>query len=135
MTKYLLLLVSLILLCLTSGSHAGVPDIVHIGLNLKFDWTKKCAYGDAKITFTPKENTNAVLFDAADLEIFAVTENNKKIKFQYPSTEDSNRIKILFTRKITKNDTITIQISYRTIHENKSDLYSLGGSFGKDFVF
>jgi len=135
MTKYLLLLVSLILLCLPSGSYAGIPDIVHIGLNLKFDWTKKCAYGDAKITFTPKENTNAVLFDAADLEIFAVTENNKKIKFQYPFTEDSTRIKILFTRKINKNDTITIQISYRTKHENKSDLYSLGGSFGKGLRF
>ncbi|MBK6643265.1 MAG: hypothetical protein IPG39_19510 [Bacteroidetes bacterium] len=117
-------LVSLSLLCLGSGSHAGVPDIVHDrGLNLKLDWTKKCkAYGDAKITFTPKENTNAVLLDAADLEIFAVTENNKKLSFNILLRRIQTESKFCLQEKLLKTILLPFKFLTALNMKNKSDL-------------
>ena len=47
-------------------------DVKHIALDLKFDWSKKQAFGTATLTLSPLNPTNSINLDAGMLSISSI---------------------------------------------------------------
>jgi aminopeptidase N len=116
----------------TQSNRTQLIDVKHIVLDLRFDWTKKQAFGTATITLLPLSQSQNITLDAASMTINSVfDEKNQALKFDY----ESNNLKITLNRKYNSSEELTIKIDYRTNHENRADPNAIAGSFGKGLRF
>ncbi|MBL0048199.1 MAG: hypothetical protein IPP32_08925 [Bacteroidetes bacterium] len=125
----------LLQLCLPILAFSQEIDVLHLALNLKFDWQKRQAYGTAEITARVLNTSNILLLDAAKLHIESVYIKNKKLKFVYNDSAAKNALALLLDKNCLSGDTVKITINYHTTYENKSDPNAIWGSFGKGLRF
>ncbi|MCC7298135.1 MAG: M1 family metallopeptidase, partial [Bacteroidia bacterium] len=117
------------------GIYAQQIDTKHTALYLQFDWQKRQAFGIAKITFSPIETTSVVSLDAAELGVEKITFNGKSLQFQNNANNSSQNLTIQLGKSYSPADTLTLEISYHTLYENRSDPLNIGGSFGHGLRF
>jgi aminopeptidase N len=111
-------------------------DVKHLSLDLRFDWTKRQAYGVAAIAFSPFESTNELKLDAAFFKINSVTSGSgAALKFEYEGGDKDNNLKIALERTYHSGDELTVNIDYRTTWVNLTDPTNLNGSNGKGIRF
>lgn len=111
-------------------------DVKHITLDLRFDWSKKQAFGTATIILTPLVAVDNIGLDAAFMTIHSVSDANKTpLKFNYIADNQDNNLKIKLPRSYNSGENIILKIDYRTNYENRADPNFIGGSFGKGLRF
>ena len=126
----------LIVLCAVSGSSLGQNiDTRHLALHLRFDWQKKQALGKAEITARLLNEGDRLYLDAGYLAIQTVTLNGRQLAFTYNGGDQDNSLEIILDRNYLPTELFTLVINYHTTHENRSDPFNLGGSFGKGLRF
>ncbi len=125
----------LILILLPFRILANDIDTQHILLKVKFSWEKRNVSGIAEITFTPTKSTKTIILDAGNLTINSIFHQKEKLKFKYDGGDANNNLEIELNRIYNTGELITIQIDYRSNHENKSDPNAIWGSFGKGLRF
>lgn len=109
-------------------------DTKHIAINLRFDWQKKQAFGDAEITLSPTMASDTIRLDAGRLNIHTVLLNGKTLDYNYDGGE-INPLEIMLDRVYQPNETLILKIEYNTTYENKADPNAIWGSFGKGLRF
>ena len=111
-------------------------DVKHIALDLKFDWTKRQAYGTASIQLVPFYSTKHIVLDGALLSIQSIQlSNGKALSFNYDGSNRDDAIRISLDRQYQGGEELTIVIAYHTTHVNQPDPNNLGGSMGKGLRF
>ena len=110
-------------------------DIQHIDLDLRFDFFKKQAIGNASITLKPLYATDTIYLDAGFLSIQNIRIGRKNLRFQCDSNDLNDNLRIQLHRKHQAGETIVLQISYHSNYHNDSDPNNLWGSFGKGLRF
>jgi len=110
-------------------------DTEHILLEIQFNWKKKQATGRATIRLHPLQTTREIVLDAGFLTIHRIQQTNTPLQYQYNGGDSAKNLHIQLNRWYQPGENITIQIDYTTRHENRSDPYSPGGSFGKGLRF
>ncbi len=111
-------------------------DVKHIALDLRFDWKKKQAYGNALITFAPLERTRKIALDAVNFTIISITlANGVPLKFDYNSVTKNDGLEVLMDHMYSPNQDITIKIAYNSNWVNEIDPNNLGGSMGNGLRF
>lgn len=111
-------------------------DILHIALNLRFDWKNRQAYGTADITFSPLRSIRNTTLDAGRLTINSIVlPDGTPLVYRYDGGDRDDGLEIALDRVYHPNDTITIRIEYRTNWTSPSDPNSLGGTNGKGLRF
>ncbi len=121
-------------LSFTNCIMANNIDTKHISINLRFDWQKKQAFGDAEITLSPTMASDTIRLDAGRLNIHAVLLNGKTLDYNYDGGE-INPLEIMLDRVYQPNETLILKIEYNTTYENKADPNAIWGSFGKGLRF
>lgn len=111
-------------------------DLKHIAIDLRFDWTKKQAYGTTAVTLTPVNPTDRITLDAGFLTINSVTtQNNAPLKFEYDGSDKNDNLIITLGRVYAAGEELTVKIDYHTNWLNQPDPNSLGGTNGKGIRF
>jgi aminopeptidase N len=111
-------------------------DVIHVTLDLQFDWDHQQAYGTAGITFKVAAASKTIALDAGFLNIEKVSlENGETVTFSYDGGDQPKGLTIQHPQTFSAGKLYTIFIQYRTTHKNISDPYSLGGSNGKGLRF
>ena len=111
-------------------------DIKHITIDLRFDWTKKQAYGSAVITLSPITATGMVALDAAMLTIQSISlSTGAPLKFSYSGDDKNDNLQIGLNRMYAAGEDLTIKIDYRTNWINATDPNNTWGSTGKGIRF
>ncbi len=116
----------LTLLCTTLFAQPAPPPrhltrersyhVVHYKLILSIDTRKKTCQGDAVITLTPlRPQFDAVLFDAADLQVSRVTLDDKPLV----SSISGDTLSISLSKPYTFTDTLTLDIKYSVVDPKK----------------
>jgi aminopeptidase N len=121
-------------LSFTNCIMANNIDTKHISINLRFDWQKKQAFGDAEITLSPTMASDTIRLDAGRLNIHAVLLNGRTLDYNYDGGE-INPLEIMLDRVYQPNETLILKIEYNTTYENKADPNAIWGSFGKGLRF
>ncbi|MEM8896295.1 MAG: M1 family metallopeptidase, partial [Bacteroidota bacterium] len=86
-------------------------DLLHIKLELSFDWEKQWVIGTATLELRPYfYEQRWVTLDAKGLEIKNIKLNNKESTLYYE--QDSSKLLVDLGRAFTKEDTITIVVDY-----------------------
>ncbi len=120
----------------TTWARAHNIDIHHIAIDLRFNWQKKNAYGNAIITLSPFNATSTVALDAGMLTINTISfANGQPLTFTYDGGDKNDGLVIHLDRIYTPADTISIKIEYHTNRVNESDPNNIWGSFGKGIRF
>lgn len=89
-------------------------DLIHMKLNISFDWQKQYAFGQAELLFTPyfysqdKLELDAKGFDINSVKIKSISGIEKNVKYTY----DSLVIKIDLDREYKKGEKYFILIDY-----------------------
>jgi aminopeptidase N len=123
-------------LCIAQSPPTTQIDVKHITLDLRFDWSKRQAFGTATITITPLFATDSIGLDAAFMTIYSVSDANKTpLKFNYIADNQDNKLTIKLCRRYDSGENIILKIDYRTNYENRADPNAIGGSFGKGLRF
>lgn len=118
---------------LNGQTIGSTVDVKHIALDLRFDWSKKQAYGTSTITCSVPSAATSIKLHAAQLSINRVfTKNNKQLIFEL---KEKDELVITLDRAYKAHERITVIIDYRTNWINASDPNALGGSFGKGLRF
>lgn len=110
-------------------------DTKHISLVLQFDWEKKQAFGTEEITASVTKESNTIYLDAGMLCIQSVELNHQQLKFNYDGGDADNNLEIFLNKKYSPSEIFTLQITYHSTYENRSDPNNIGGSFGKGLRF
>jgi aminopeptidase N len=111
-------------------------DIKHIGIDLRFDWQKKKAYGATSVTLTALEPIDLVTLDAGMLSIDSIIMvKGPHLEFDYDGSDKNDNLRITLDRTYNAGAEVTIRISYSTNHVNRPDPGSLGGTDGKGLRF
>ncbi len=111
-------------------------DILHIKLNLQFDWNKKQAKGTATIHVVVLKQADNIQLDAGYLTIHSVRSgNNKPLSYQYDGKDKPKGLVIQLDKTYPALSEIILEIDYHTNYVNESDPNNLGGSFGKGIRF
>jgi aminopeptidase N len=111
-------------------------DVRHIVLDLQFDWPQKQAFGTATVMLSPLSPTDFVVLDAAFMTLYSVSDvNNKRLKYSYLDGETAQNLTIFLDRTYKAGEELTLEIEYRTRHENRADPNAIGGSFGQGLRF
>src|SRR6185312_9671262 len=110
-------------------------DVKHLTLDLRFDWTRKQAFGVASITFAPLEAITKITLDAAHLTINSITLENETLGFEYDGSDKNDNLIIALNRAYAPNKDVTIKINYGTNWVNLTDTANLNGSNGKGLRF
>lgn len=119
----------------TSFNVLCQSDILHLKLDLNFDWQKKQASGIASITLLLTQATDTIKLDAGNLSIHSVSMDGKPLKFIYDGGDAPQGLAIVMNEKKQINKAFVIEISYFTTYENRSDPNAIWGSFGKGLRF
>ncbi len=101
-------------------------DVKHIAIDLRFDWSKKQAFGVIAITFSPLNSTEKISLDAGMLTINSISSNGKSLKFEYDGGDKNDGLVIMLDRLYQLNEQLTVKIDYRTNYVNEIDPNSLG---------
>ncbi|MBG9376375.1 hypothetical protein I5907_09035 [Panacibacter sp. DH6] len=108
-------------------------DVQHYKINLEFDWQKMRAKADVKVSLLFTKPLQTVCLAANNLLIYEVKTGGVKHRFV---TDTAGHTLIILLDKIYQvNDTVSISITYETLHSNEPDVNALGGSFGKGIRF
>lgn len=83
-------------------------DQQHIRLDLRFDWEKQQADGQAAITLTPFKKTKEITLDAADMKVTKVTREANVLTHE---TKPQQLI-IQLDREVTVGESLTLVIDY-----------------------
>lgn len=111
-------------------------DIKHIRIDLKFDWTKKQAYGTNATTFVVLKPTSQIFLDAGMLKIHSISlSKGTPLVFDYDGGDKNDGLKINLDTLYSANEEITLTISYHTTWVNEIDPSNLSGSNGKGLRF
>ena len=111
-------------------ARARKIDVKHIGLDLKFDWKKRQAYGTTAITLVSLDATSQVSLDAGMLTINSITLNGSSLKFIYDGGNKDDGLIVTLDRTYKTGESVTLLIDYHTNHFNETDPLNLGGSNG-----
>ena len=106
-------------------------DVQHISLDLHADISAKKTWGKAMLSIRLTESTNTIKLDAAFMQIHSCTMEDKKLQFQYDSSDADKNLQIVLPHWYKKNETIQISIDYTACWLNETDPNSLGGSNGR----
>ncbi len=88
-------------------------DIIHTDLNVSFDWAKHKCIGEEKITLTPYYYTlDSFTLEAKNFKFKSITllQNNQSVPFS--KKYDGKTLWILLDHKITRSDTLIMDIKY-----------------------
>src|ERR1044072_6281244 len=111
-------------------------DLKHIAIDLRFDWTKKQAYGTTALTLTPLNPTDKITLDAGFLTINSVkTQAGAPLRFEYDGSDKNDNLIIELGRVYAAGEEVTVKIDYPTNWVNQPDPNSLGGTNGKGIRF
>lgn len=111
-------------------------DVKHIALELRFDWSKKQAYGTTAVTLAPLQATKRITLDAGMLTINAITlANGTPLTFAYDGSDQNDALAIMLDRQYQPGEDLTVKIDYRTNWVNQLDPNSMGGNNGKGLRF
>jgi aminopeptidase N len=111
-------------------------DILHIAMDLRFNWKSKQAYGTTDITFSPLRSSRKMALDAGRLTINSIKlSDGTALEYSYDGGDRDDGLEIVLDRVYHPNETITIRIDYRTNWTSPSDPNSLGGTNGKGLRF
>lgn len=110
-------------------------DVQHVILDLHFDWQKKQAIGKATLQIKPLAKLGKIYLDAANLSIESIVLNDKSLKYNILAKEGKGNVEIFLDKKYKKNETIAVEITYKTNHINDIDPNNLSGSNGKGLRF
>ncbi|NUO00300.1 MAG: HEAT repeat domain-containing protein [Saprospiraceae bacterium] len=115
-------------------------DIHHIALDLRFDFAKKQALGEAEITLSLLAPTTQITLDAGFMTIQSVaikgcTEKDTPVNFTYEGGDKNDNLLIPLDRKYDACEKLTLRIAYHTNYHNDSDPNNLWGSYGKGLRF
>lgn len=96
-------------------------DILHIDLDLEFDWNNQAVIGKARIRARPYFSPeNVLVLDAKDFELGAISliaaDSIKKLSYRY----DEKQISVFLPREYTSKDTFEIEINYKAFPERNS---------------
>ena len=117
-------------------SRVRTVDVRHVALDLRFDWTRRQAFGTATITLAPLATTGRINLDAARLIINRVTTRNGTVlTHAYDGGDGNDNLHISLERPYRAGEELTVIIDYRTTWVNASDPNSLGGSYGRGLRF
>ncbi len=85
-------------------------DIIHMNLDVRFDWTNEKVFGRADLKVKPYfYNQNILTLDAKGFEIYDVADvSGKTLKYEY----DGMKLAIEFDKIYNRDDEITITIDY-----------------------
>ncbi len=124
------------LLFLVKQLPAQEIDVKHVTLDLKFNWEKKQAFGNASISFVLLAAANSIHLDAGMLTIHSIIlSNGRNLHFNYDGGDRDNGLEINLDKHYGPGETITMDINYHTNYQNNSDPNNIGGSFGKGIRF
>ncbi len=138
--KYVLL-ISISGICLSSiantiNKQTATVDVKHIGLQLKFDWKKKQAFGTAAIKLSTTQSTSLIHLDAGNLTIHSIKlADSTALSMNYNGGDTDDGLHINLNREYAPSEELTIFINYHTNHINQPDPNFPGGSFGKGLRF
>ncbi|MEO6656057.1 MAG: M1 family metallopeptidase, partial [Pyrinomonadaceae bacterium] len=112
-------------------------DIMHLDIDLKFDWEKEQAMGVTTITFTPFADVYKITLDAALMTINSVVlVNGPVLKFAYDDKKDGDNLEILLDRVYKSGEEVQIKVDYKTNYVNKADdVTGILGGFGRGLRF
>lgn len=96
-------------------------DILHMDLDLAFDWKNQAVIGKARIQVKPYFSPEKVLvLDAKDFEVGAISlvdsDGAQKLAYRY----DEKRINIFLPRELNSKDTFDIEVNYKAFPERNS---------------
>lgn len=111
-------------------------DVKHIAIDLRFDWAKEQAYGNAVVTLALFKATDKINLDAAQMQISAVTKDGKPLKYNYAGGNTDDNLEITLDRVYKSGEDVSVKIEYRTSYVNKvDDTETAIGSFGRGLRF
>ncbi len=90
-------------------------DLLHTTLDVSFDWKSQRVFGIAGLTLTPYAYADSVLvLDAKNFDIHSIETKSisKKQTYTFSQEYDNQQLKIVFSSKISKKDTLAISIHY-----------------------
>ncbi len=94
-------------------------DVLHYRLNLEIDEKAKTCAGTAAITLTPlRTQFDAVLLDAAEMNIATVTLRGKQLEFTHPG----DTLAVTLDKAYGLSDTLTLEVAY-AVHSPRKGLY------------
>jgi aminopeptidase N len=96
-------------------------DILHMDLDLVFDWKNQAVIGKARIQMKPYFSPEKVLvLDAKDFEVGAISliegDSTQKLSYRY----DEKQISVFLPKEFNSKDTFEIEINYKAFPERNS---------------
>src|SRR5262245_51215424 len=111
-------------------------DIKHLDIDLRFDWDKDQAIGSTVVTFSPFNDTNQFLLDAAMMTIDGVSlVGGGPLKFTYDGKKDNDNLAITLDRVYRAGEDVKGKVDYKTNYVNTADNDTPIGSFGRGLRF
>lgn len=96
---------------LYQGSEEKRWDLLHVRLDLSFDWQNRAVDGVATLLLKPYFYAQDTLrLDAGKMIIRSVKMGEKPVSFEY----DDRKISIPLEREYTREDSLSVKISYKT---------------------
>jgi len=102
-------------------SATRTMDIVHMDLDLRFDWKVQQVLGTARLKMTPFFSPQkTVVLDAKDFEFESVYllqgEKKELLSYRY----DEKQLTLYFPNEVNPKDTLTVEVSYTAFPERNS---------------
>lgn len=94
------------------ASATKVWELVHTGIDIRFNLAQRSAEGSALLKLHPYfYATDSVVLDARSMRIAAVSADGQKLPYSY----DTFQLKIRLPRRYTRTDTLSLHIRYEAL--------------------
>ena len=108
-------------------------DVIHLDIDLRFDWEKESALGVTGVTFAPFSDTDKFTLDAAMMTINSVKlAGGGPLRFAYDAKKDNDNLEVTLDRVYKAGEVVKVVIDYSTNYVNKAESgdTAIGGAGG-----
>ena len=112
-------------------------DVIHLDIDLRFDWEKESALGVTGVTFAPFSDTDKFTLDAAMMTINSVKlAGGGPLRFAYDAKKDNDNLEVTLDRVYKAGEVVKVVIDYSTNYVNKAESGDTAiGGFGRGLRF
>lgn len=112
-------------------------DIIHLDIDLRFDWEKESALGVTGVTFAPFDDTDKFTLDAAMMTINSVKlAGGGALRYAYDAKKDNDNLEVTLDRVYKAGEVVKVVVDYSTNYVNKAESTDTAiGGFGRGLRF
>ncbi len=112
-------------------------DIIHLDIDLRFDWEKESALGVTGVTFAPFDDTDKFTLDAAMMTINSVKlAGGGALRYAYDAKKDNDNLEVSLDRVYKAGEVVKVVVDYSTNYVNKAESTDTAiGGFGRGLRF